>query len=697
MNAGALLLYAVGIVLAAHAAPAADRFALPGDKNIVEEEHFGLAQGMLSTGIPYRHIGGVQGIWSPPWVSSDFAVTTRINGETWATDRYTWRYGTVDCTASNGPLTAESEVTLIPDARAGILCLTVANNGTEPQSLRLEWAVAGTLDETPVWEFARPQSQTATAAAADGNTLSLTQGRQAIVIRADTIWQPEGRCGATTIALKPGERQARYLCFAIGTAAEAHATCRRLFDDPHHALCNAGAALDARAEDLYKILPVFESDNRSLTAFYNRSMVHLLMNRWNVPDFVLNPYYGTGSVKGGCVCNYLWNFGEVWEILPLYDPAATREHIKRFLHTDLVTHFAFIPTTGEAFGPWYMVNQEKIIGLIYYYVKNTGDTAFLREYVDGKTILEWAIFHACVLDDAAKPVALIDYGPSNSHLELRRGFPYNHVMPDLNGRRYANYRMAAALCDWAGTPKPALAHRAESLKTLLKERLWDPETRWFRFEDGQGHSDTRYTIQIFKLFGSGVLDAEEEAGLLAHLNETEFLSSYGLHSMAKTDVAYDQVDIDNGGGGACTSFPPQIAERLYKSGHAREADDIMGRILWWGERMPYWSDSIVANAMDYRKDTPLQCMLDGAAIAQGIIFGLLGVDSQVNGDVTFNPHRPPFANRLALHGLRLHGLSFDLEVDGETFDVRAGAKHIHSTTGSPVQWLASEHAFRQGA
>jgi archaellum component FlaG (FlaF/FlaG flagellin family) len=41
-----------------------------------------------------------------------------------------------------------------------------------------------------------------------------------------------------------------------------------------------------------------------------------------------------------------------------------------------------------------MVNQEKIVGLIYYYVKNTGDTAFLQDMVGGKTILDHAIAHA---------------------------------------------------------------------------------------------------------------------------------------------------------------------------------------------------------------------------------------------------------------------------------------------------------------
>lgn len=103
------------------------------------------------------------------------------------------------------------------------------------------------------------------------------------------------------------------------------------------------------------------------------------MNRWDVPEFVLHPYYSTGSVNGGCVGNYLWDFGGIWELFPLVDPEAAKTHVKQFLAIDTKKHFAFDPTTGFASGPWYPVNQEKIVGLIYYYVKHTGDTDFLED------------------------------------------------------------------------------------------------------------------------------------------------------------------------------------------------------------------------------------------------------------------------------------------------------------------------------
>lgn len=460
---------------------------------------------------------------------------------------------------------------------------------------------------------------------------------------------------------------------AIGSRNEAIASCRDAAGTRDHDVEDAYAA---RVKEFLDRVPRFSCDNGALERLYNRSLVHALMNKWDVPEFKLHPYYSTGSVKGGCVCNYLWDFGEVWEILPLIDPEAVKAHIKQFLGIDLTKHFAFLPITGEGFGPWYMVNQEKIIGLVYYYVMNTGDTAFLKDTVGGRSILDHVLEHATFGDDAGKPVALIDYGESNSHLELRKDLKYNHVMPDLNGRRYNNYAFAAKLSELAGKPRPDLLERAEALKKVLHEELWDPQTKWFAFKNGKGEKELRYTCQLFKLFNSPVLTDESLHGLLSHWNTTEFLGDYGLHSLAKGDPAYDENDVDNGGPGACTCFPPQIMERLYKSGHAAEADELLKRILWWGEKLPYWGDSLYADRPDYRKDTPLQCAIDGLTLAQMMIFGLFGITPNADGSIAINPHLPPFAMEMALHDVKLRGRTFDVTVQGHKFFVvEAGTGH----------------------
>ena len=178
---------------------------------------------------------------------------------------------------------------------------------------------------------------------------------------------------------------------------------------------------------------------------------------------------------------------------------------------------------------------------------------------------------------------------------------------------------------------------------MLKRELWNKKARWFDFiDDQETQRHPLHRSQMFYLFGSKVLDAEEEAGLLGHLNsEKEFLSEFGLHSMSKTDPAYDQVDIDSGGGGCFTSpFPRNLPRSSIEAGHPAAAENILKRILWWGDRLPYWGDSFVANQIDYRKDTPLQCTIDGPAAAQCIIFGMFGVRAEFDGNIRINPQPP---------------------------------------------------------
>jgi hypothetical protein len=662
-------------------------FALQGKANIIEEAHCGIANGRITAGTPFKRLGRIEGLWAPPYVSSDFQLVVTISGKEIPAAEFTWWPYKVVQRGSLDGVQSTATTSLIPGRRGGVMALAIENKTAEKRELPLRFSVKGTLDRAEAWEFAAPSSTSPIQLANRESTLVMQHGDLAILVDcpgSGLRWDTATASGTMTVSLNPGRRAEVYLTFAIGPLSEAASASKALAADPAGMIREAEADHLRQVQILFDKLPWLESTNTLLMRFYQRSLVHLLLNRWDVPEFVLHPYYGTGSIKGGCVCDYLWNFGEDWEILPLYDPEATRAHIRQFLKIDLTTHFAFNPLTGQGFGPWYMVNQEKIIGLIYYYVKNTGDEAFLQEVVDGKTVLDHALAHAMFGDNLAQPVTLIDYGPSNSHLELRRGYPYNHVMPDLNGRRYANYLLAGELAELAGKPVPALRQRAEALKTVLKQQLWNPQLRWFDFRDAQGRKDTHYTIQIFKLFASAVLDPDEESGLLSHLNEREFLGEFGLHSLSKTDVAYDQVDIDNGGGGSCTGFPPQIAERLYKAGRGVQADDLLQRIFWWGQRMPYWGDSLVANQLDYRKDTPLQCTIDGASVAQCLIFGLFGVEARFDGSIVIRPHPPAFTPQIALRNLKLRGTQLDISVNPSGFRVKSARSEIQASLGESI-------------
>ncbi len=661
-------------------------FDLSGDRVLQDENHLGIVNGKLASGINYNDVLGVGGLWSPPYVSSNFLLDGRVGGEKVPTKKWNWSPFQVERKGRQAQVEVQSTTTLIYGHRAAVLEATFQNNGKE--AVPLEFFVLGWLDQVQDWGFARPGSSTEAHLSVEGRRLILQQGKLALILAIDSDawnWEASGNLGRAYTLLPAGRKHLVHVVAAMGAIPEAQASIERILPNPARAIQEAAREYARQVAEVFQKVPSLESDNAQLVRWYNRSLVHFLMNRWDVPEFALKPYYSTGSVNGGCVANYLWNFGEAWEILPLYDAPAARAHIQQFLRCDLLKHFYFTPITGEAGGLWYMINQEKIIGLTYYYVLLTGDTGFLHAMVDGKSIRDHMTLQAMFGDDPNKPIGLIDYGPSNSHLELRRRYAYNHVMPDLNARRYASYLRAATLCDLAGQPAPYLRERAALLQSLLKTRLWDADARWFRFEDGQGKGDLRYTVQMFKPIGSGVLDQECEAGLLSHLNESEFLSNCGLHSLSKRDPAYDQLDIDNGGGGICTSFPPQIIERLCQAGRPDKAADILRRLLWWADVMPYWGDSIAANYKDYRRDTPLQCTFDGVAAAQCVIFGVFGVSIGADGNIMIRPAPLPFARHLRLRGLHLRGHTLDIEVNGDRFKVRSEGRTLRASMGQTLK------------
>jgi hypothetical protein len=370
--------------------------------------------------------------------------------------------------------------------------------------------------------------------------------------------------------------------------------------------------------------------------------------------------------------------------MPLYDPVATREHIKQFLRVDITKHYLFNPIDGQGGGPTYLVNQEKIIACIYYYVLHTGDVRFLDEQIDGKSVLEWVFFHALFGDDLSQPAILVDYGEDVSHLELRHRYKYNHVLPDVNAGRYISYLRATTLATIAGRKRPDIDARSGPLKKLLKSTLWDSEHQWLGFQSATGLVELRYTNILYTLIGTGVLDPDDEFGMAGHLNDKEFLSDYGIHSISKLDPAYDQADIDHGGGGSYVAFPAVIAEALYKAGLYGFADDILERTLWWGLRMPYWGDSIVANRIEYRKDTHLQCDFGAAAGAQSIIFGMCGIKVNPNGSIIVNPHPPKFSQEIRLKNLQIRGRSLDIESNQRRYEVRFDGHSRSSAIGVPM-------------
>jgi len=110
----------------------------------------------------------------------------------------------------------------------------------------------------------------------------------------------------------------------------------------------------------------------------------------------------------------------------------------------------------------------------------------------------------------------------------------------------------------------------------------------------------------------------------------------------------------------------------------------MGRILWWGGRLPYFSDSQVANAIEYRPHTPLQSNISTGCLAQTILFGILGIEVSFDGTIIIDPVDTKLADQLKVEGLKLRGKKIDISVKGDEYEVVSNGKRIGNRLGSPT-------------
>jgi hypothetical protein len=662
------------------------RFGIDSEANIIEDAHFGIVNGHITANVMHSNILSFRSLFAPPFASSNFNFEGYICGEKVRSQSYSWLPFQVRRQGEIADVQLESKITLIAGERALVFELKAHNKNSSSKVLSFDFDISGGLDYVTNWDFAKPIADKTCRLIHKSTFMICRNDTGAIVIGAKGMMlESYVPFWKTQISLEPNETHCFWMTLAMGEAEDAEILAKRLLKNPAQAVQETCEKELARAKVLFGKLPRLQASDQRLEKFYDRSILHFLLNQWQVPEFLLHPYYSTGSVNGGCVCSYLWDFGSGWELFSLVDPDALREHIKTFLGINLTRHFAFNPISGAGWGPWYYINQEKIVFLIYYYVQLTGDKKFLHEGVGDKSILEWVIYQALYGDRLEESANLIDYGNGNHHLELRREYRYDNYLPDMNARRYPVFLAAEKLCDIAGHKTEIdFRDRAEKLKQLVHDEMWSDEHKWWFFLDTGGNKHLRFTLQLFKLIGSGAISDEEERALISHLNEREFLSEFGMHSMSKLDPAYDQIDIDNGGGGACCIFPPQILERLYKAGYPQNAEDILQRILWWGKRMPYWSDSLLANAIDYRRDTPLQNAIGAVSGAQAIIFGMFGVSVDFEGNITVNPIPPSYCNSIALTDLQIRGNTIDIHVADGIYKVTTAKSTFTGQVGKPL-------------
>ena len=658
--------------------------------SILEEKDLGICADISSVRTPEYSVCSAEGLQSCPYTDTAFRFDLRIDGERVRTAEWEWLPNAMRRRGEARQFSLETVTAVIPRMHGFVMKVTCQNRLNTAQTVSVQVMYRGNPRYESDWQFSIPAAGKETPVyAACGQLLSCTTATSAFYLTSSLenlqmfptayLWEGE-------ITIPASGSLTLYFSGTMGKPETARSEAEAAIGNYETLLQSSFDWFLKEAKRIEDHLPHLTSSNAELDRLYARSLVTYILCRWENPDLCVSPFFSTGSINGACMCSYLWDYCGGLMMHPLYDAAGNREMLKAYLRNDLTTSYALNPVTSGKVGPWYQVNQEKIICMVYYHVLFTGDKAFLSEQAGERTVLEWMLYHAYVCDDLSKPVELYDYGEGGkAHLELRRQYVYNGIMPDLNARRYMNYKRVYELTCATGKPEPVLLERMDQLKVVLKS-LWNEDIQWYDFINKDGVRDVRYTVQMFKFLASPVIDRQEREGLISHLNEREFLSKFGLHSMSKLDEAYDQDDIDNGGGGICTHFTMQICAQLYEMGYDALATDILRRVYWWGERLPYLGDSCAANMIANREDTPLQGDISSVSAAQMMFFYIFGIRADFDGNISVTPVKTRPAEQMKIDNARLCGKVFSVTVDGNTFTVDCGPQHLTAAVGETIRF-----------
>jgi len=651
-------------------------FKVSSGQNIIKEAHYFNFTSRSSVGSLLTNFG-VKNIIAPPYFAYPFSAGLFLFDKPVPVDAYSWYPSETIFTGEiNRGIQPVLNIVPLNDER-GVLVLLELNNITDVNiSIPIRWQMSIAFGKSTLWEWSPKAALKASGQPATStvhhNSVSYANDSAALWMNcfgADFIYKDSSF--QSTVLLAAGQQLKMGFVIVLGNDQQKiRQTADKIATAPALAQKSVRNYWNNLIESWQGKLPQLTGASPALQAFYQKGILTALSCRWQVDEFLFNPWYATSGIDGGALNCYLWDISYVAQLMALTDAASLRKHILAFTKAGINNHYAVNPADGKGMGPLYAYNFYNLVRLVYDYMLWSGDAGILDESVNGQSLQEY-LYHFCLSNEnlSAAP-ELINYGNNHNLLELKVTADYQYYTPSPNAERLLIYDMLTKIYGWKNKPLPNdLNARGELLKATFVKELWDADKQWLFTLDEQRRTHTAYSVQIFDVLRTGILDKDKETKILTHLNEREFLSKYGIHSLSKKDEGYDPNDADWGGPGVYAGDAPELINDLLQVGFDQQAIDVLKRILWWGE-MPYYPQAILAAKKGYRENGRSN-IIAGLGATQVVITGLFGISIKKD-QLIVKPSTDPFVSGLGLKGLCIRGTKIDLAInkDGTGFSVK---------------------------
>lgn len=657
-------------------------FKVSSETNLVHEAQYFNFNSRSSVGANLLSFG-VQNIIAPPYFAYPFSATLFMFDRPVPILRYDW-FPSESTFIGEVNRAIKSTLTIAPlsGERGAVANLELQNTSDEVITIPIRWKINEKLGKSSSWEWS-PRAALKVSGdvttRAENNSVSFYNDSTIMMLKcygADFIYKDS--CLQSTLKLSPGKKITVGFSSVIGNnEGNVKKISEMVASNSINAIVSNRNYWDESLTSWTEKLPKLTGVSKELQSFYQKGILTALSCQWQVPEFILNPWYSTSGIDGGALNCYLWDISYVSKLMTLSDAPAVRKSLIAFVRSGIDKHYAINPFDGKGMGPLYSYNYYSYLRLVYNYILYSGDMSILDINVLDKPFLDY-LFQFCLSkENLSVPPELVNYGDNHNLLELKVTKAYQFYTPSPNAERVLIYEMLHKLYKWKGLKPPIdLMLRSRELKNVFIKQLWDNDKKWLFSLDEKHQPKTAWSIQIFDVLRTQILDKEQQLGLVSHLNENEFLSAYGVHSLSKRDAGYDPFDEDWGGPGVYAGDAPELINDLIHSGFEEKGVDILKKILWWGE-FPYYPQAILASKKGYRQNGRAN-IIAGLNTTQCIITGLFGVDVEDN-QLLINPIKGDFINGASLNGLSIRNQKVDIIINknGNGFLVKEQNGKVH--------------------
>jgi hypothetical protein len=402
--------------------------------------------------------------------------------------------------------------------------------------------------------------------------------------------------------------------------------------------------------------PVLEtSDTVAKRVYYTGPLTMLYLMNTNLPE--QEKVILTGGPKWGATISFFWDNTEWSTMQAVVDPTQLKKNLTTWIQIDPSKFYGVDNFGGKGVGNAYSANYWALFQLIRSYLAVTHDYDFLKEVIDGKTVLQrleeystnWeriSSYGKPGCTDAAYKLA--DFGDDEWNL-LECVPTYKRIVPSFNAGYIWMMRETASLYEKVGQSDKAkmLNAKADEMLPLLMS-LYAGNGAWNCLYPNNKTVEVRHCLDF--MFMGRYLAKDLTKPMKDEMVEflyDELMTDHWMRAQSLLDSAAENSDRpDHGPLGAYDGWPAGTMDALVQMGYSAKALDFYRAIQpatregSWAQAHELWGDNkenTKANVRIAERGWHARDAMAGIGMSQVMLKCFFGFNPDISGNVIKDP------------------------------------------------------------